>query len=203
MQSTSSKHKSDSVFAKKGERELEIFRLGLADKNKVKNKHLCVQCEQFFLPNDMSKCNKRCNRWFCITCVPEDKDIENFTCLDCEEGGRRDCMNWFDILFAEKYCCYTCQRVDNNVVQCRFFGCERFYHLSCASQWIHNAFLPLTDLKAQSVLCPLHYCSSCLSDEPEIKGPHRAFQSKHIMYNAILISILYFHSKPLSAFCFG
>lgn len=87
--------------------------------------------------------------------------------------------------FKCKYCvenvfppCFVCKqnisKKGSNIRQkCSLFQCGRFYHLECLKSWPQTQWSLILNTKnkgvknsADTFVCPLHFCHTCISDDP-------------------------------------
>ena len=81
--------------------------------------------------------------------------LETFKC--------HDCVNL-------THPCFVCKKIgsEEKLSACSVKRCGKFYHLKCLKPW------PQSRVNTTSLICPMHICHTCTSDDPRNPNPGRA-----------------------------
>ena len=71
--------------------------------------------------------------------------------------------------------CFLCKQTNNvEVVRCTIKTCGRSYHLACLKSF-HSSGThgQVTSSKDSNLICPVHYCQTCVADLHNAHHPHK------------------------------
>lgn len=98
-------------------------------------------------------CSGTCLRTMHAECGGSESSNNNsneFICQECKTG---------------KHPCFVCKSTDGECFKCNHKNCGKYYHQSC----LKPASYPASIKSETSFTCPLHYCLSCYTDQPNAR----------------------------------
>ncbi|KAJ6223683.1 hypothetical protein RDWZM_002228 [Blomia tropicalis] len=130
----------------------------IGSSKKVEEDRFCYKCgdEELTQSNILVKCSGICRRMFHQKCIGDEfnDDPDNYYCLECETNEHK---------------CFACNNPDDlETKKCESTNCGKFYHLSCIEK-----FYPVqVNETANSFICPLHTCLTCIRHDRHINVNH-------------------------------
>lgn len=122
--------------------------------------------------NNVLKCEGICCGWYHRTCCQKNNNVgESGGCNTNESTPIRTKLDgsfMCDDCYTEtKPACFVCAKYDDQPelrLRCKITACGRYYHQSCLK------YFPQAKITSeQTLICPMHSCHTCISDDPRGK----------------------------------
>lgn len=129
--------------------------------------NICKVCFSTDVEDDSNlvKCSGACGDYVHTKCVHA---------TDVNTDGSVNIVICHECIDLSSPVCYACKKsssIKSKLVRCSSKPCGRYYHVKCLDVWLQTKFT-----ESDKVLCPLHVCHTCVSDDPRNK--HYAMNSK-------------------------
>lgn len=135
------------------EKDLESYMWKSREKNALfkdlPEGNVCKKCLSVKRPDDLVKCAGGCGNHVHRSCAHSTNLSTEVKCDEC--------------VGVSSPICYACRRTcSESMVRCSYRLCGRNYHNKC----LLDSWPQTQDQGSGKVICPLHCCHTCMSDDP-------------------------------------